>query len=99
MAANMESMQERMDANQAELKIAMTHMKWEKLTSEDMEHEVAHEEVPKEDATVIPVGEPGNRRRDQRNLAAGCHQKEQARNLDTGRRRKQQNRTQSKDWC
>jgi hypothetical protein len=43
-------------------------------TSEDMEAEVAHEEVPVEDAARMLVGEPRNRRKDRRNLAAGRHQ-------------------------
>jgi hypothetical protein len=42
----------------------------------DMEPEVA-QEVPKEDAARMPVGEPRNRRRDRRNLAAGLRQKEE----------------------
>jgi hypothetical protein len=46
---------------------------------------VDHEEVPKEDAAITPVGEPRKRRRE--------------RNLDARRRRKQQERTQSKDGC
>jgi hypothetical protein len=33
-----------------------------------------HQEIPKEDAAVMPVGEPRKRRRD-RNLAAGRRQK------------------------
>jgi hypothetical protein len=44
-----------------------------------------HEEIPKEDATVMPVGEPRKGRRD--------------RNLDAKRRRKQQERTQKEDGC
>jgi hypothetical protein len=40
----------------------------EKPTSEDMEPEVAHEEDKAEDAAVMPVGEPRNRRRDRRKL-------------------------------
>jgi hypothetical protein len=54
-------------------------------TSVDMEPEVAHE-VPKEDAAIMPVGEPRKRRGD-RNLAAERRQK------------KQHERTQSKDGC
>jgi hypothetical protein len=59
----------------------------EEPTSEDMEPEVAHEEVPVEDAARMPVREPRNRRRDQRNLATERHQK------------KQQKWTQSKSGC
>jgi hypothetical protein len=96
MNANMKSMQERtgdcealkemtarMDANQVELKIAIARMEWEEPTSVDIEPEAAQRQVPKEDATVKPVGEPKKRRRD--------------RNLDARRRRKQQERTQNKD--
>jgi hypothetical protein len=82
----MESMQERMDANQAELNSAIAHMKWEEPTSVDMEPEVAREEVPREHAAIMPVGEPRKRRRD-RNLAAKCRQQQQ------------QKRPQSKDGC
>jgi hypothetical protein len=57
--------------------------------SVEMKPELADKEVPLEDAKVMPVGEPRNRRRDRRNLAAGRRQKEQDRNLD-GRRRKKQ---------
>jgi hypothetical protein len=60
----------------------------EEPASEDMTPEVAHEqEVPLEDAVVMPVREPRNRRRDGRNMAAVRRQK------------KQQKRTQSKDGC
>jgi hypothetical protein len=56
--------------------------------SEDMTLEVAHEqEVPVEDATRMPVGEPRKRRRDRRHLAAQRRQK------------KEQKRTQRKDGC
>jgi hypothetical protein len=41
----------------------------EEPTSVEMKPEVADEEVPKEDAAVMSVGEPRKRRRD-RNLAA-----------------------------
>jgi hypothetical protein len=40
----------------------------------DIESEAEHQEVPKEEATVMPVGGLGKRRRD-RNLAAECRQK------------------------
>jgi hypothetical protein len=50
-----------------------------------MQSVVEHQEVPREDATVMPVGEPRKRRRD--------------RNLDARRRRKQQERAQIKDGC
>jgi hypothetical protein len=69
----------------------------EEPASEDIEPEVADEEVPLEDAVVMAVGEPRNKRRDQQNLAAGRRQKEQGRNLDARRHRKQQKRTQSKN--
>jgi hypothetical protein len=61
---------------------------------------VVHQEVPGEDAAVMPVGEPRKRRRDRRNLAARRRQKEQDRDLDARRRRKkEQKRTQRKDGC
>jgi hypothetical protein len=63
MDANMESMQERMDANQAELKSAIARMKWEEPTSADMGPEVAQRQVPRENAAVMLVGEPRNKRR------------------------------------
>jgi hypothetical protein len=50
-----------------------------------MEIEVA-QEVPVEDAAVMPVGEPRNRRRDRWNLAA------------ERRQRKQQERTRRSKW-
>jgi hypothetical protein len=57
----------------------------EEPTSEDIEPEVADEEVPVEDTVVMPVGEPRNRHRDQRNLAAErCKRKQQ--DLVTARR-------------
>jgi hypothetical protein len=44
--------------------------------SEDMTPEVAHEqEIPLEDAVVMPVGEPRKGRRDRRHLTAGRRQK------------------------
>jgi hypothetical protein len=42
-----------------------------------MEPEVAHEEVPVEDATIMPVLESRNRRRDRRNLSVEHRQKVQ----------------------
>jgi hypothetical protein len=48
----------------------------EELTSVDMRPEAAQRQVPREDAAVMPVGEPMKRRRD-RNLAAKCRQKKQ----------------------
>jgi hypothetical protein len=71
----------------------------EEATSVDMEPEVAHEEVPVEDAVVMPVGEPRKRRRDRRNLAAGRHQQKENRNLDARRRRNQQKLSHSQDGC
>jgi hypothetical protein len=51
--------------------------------SVDMTPEVAHEqEVPLEDAIIMPVGELRKRRRDRRNLAAVRRQKKEERNLD-----------------
>jgi hypothetical protein len=47
----------------------------EEPTSEDVEPEVADEEVPVEDAAIMPVEEPRNRRRDRRHLAAERRQK------------------------
>jgi hypothetical protein len=58
----------------------------EEPASEDMELEAAHE-VPVEDAARMPVGEPRNRCRIRRHLAAQRLQK------------KQQERTQSKNGC
>jgi hypothetical protein len=52
-----------------------------------MKPEVAHEEVPLEDAARMPVGELWKRRRDRRYLAAGRPQK------------KEQKRTHKKDGC
>jgi hypothetical protein len=72
----------------------------EESTSEDMTPEVAHEqEVPREDAVVMPVGEPRKRRRDQRHLAAVSRQKDQDRDLDARPRRKEQKRAQRKNGC
>jgi hypothetical protein len=63
----------------------------EEPASVDMTPDVAHEqEVPKEDAVEMPVGELRKRRRDQRLLAAGRRQKKEERNLDARRRGKQQ---------
>jgi hypothetical protein len=109
MDANMEFMQERMNARHKEMMAWLTGRNdtreetmacqenmearpegKEEPTSTDMEPEVAHEEVPKEDAAVMLVGEPRNRHRDRQNLAAGCCQKKEERNLDARRRRKQQ---------
>jgi hypothetical protein len=57
-----------------------------------MTPEVAQEqEVPLEDAVIMPVAEPRKMRRDRRNLDAVRRQKEEERNLDTRRRGKQQN--------
>jgi hypothetical protein len=53
----------------------------------ELKPEVADEEVPLEDAVVMPVGEPRKRRRDQRHLAAKRRQK------------KEEERTQSKNGC
>jgi hypothetical protein len=55
--------------------------------SEEMKPEVAHQEVLREGAVVMPVGEPRKRRRDRRHLAAQRRQK------------KEQKRTQRKDGC
>jgi hypothetical protein len=72
----------------------------EEPASEDRTPEVAHdEEVPKEDAVVMPVGEPRKRRRNRRSLAALRRQKEQDQNLDARRCRKEQRRAQRKDGC
>jgi hypothetical protein len=40
-----------------------------------------HQEIPKEDTAVMPVGEPRKRRR-VCNLASGCHQKKKERNRE-----------------
>jgi hypothetical protein len=76
-----------MKINQAELKSAIAQMEWKKPASVEMKPEAAHEEVPLEDAASMPVREPRNRCRDQRNLAA------------VPREKKQQKRTQSKNGC
>jgi hypothetical protein len=55
---------------------AEAHLEGEEPTSVDMEPEAAHGEVPREDAAVMPVGEPKKRRRD-RNLDARCLRKRQ----------------------
>jgi hypothetical protein len=61
-----------------------------KPASVDTTPEVAQEqEVPREGAARMPVGEPRKRRRGRRNLAAGRRQKEE-RNLDARRRGRQQ---------
>jgi peptidoglycan hydrolase CwlO-like protein len=77
-----EAMRNEMKTNQAELKSAIAQIEWKKPASVEMKPEVAHEEVPLEDAAVMPVEEPRKRRRDQ--------------NLDPRRRRKQQERTQKR---
>jgi hypothetical protein len=72
----------------------------DKPASEDMTPEVAHDqEVPMEDAVVMPVAEPRKRRRDRRNLAAVRRQKKKDRNLDAKRCRKEHKRTQRKNGC
>jgi hypothetical protein len=50
-------------------------MEWKKPASVEMKPEVADKEVPLEDAVVMPVGEPRNRLRDRRHLAAQRRQK------------------------
>jgi hypothetical protein len=101
MDANMRSMQAELKSAIEDLKIngeeTMAYQEktearlQEEPASEDMTPEVAHEqEVPMEDAVVMPVGEPTKRRRDGRNLAAHCRQKEEGRDLDARRRGKQQ---------
>jgi chromosome segregation ATPase len=60
----LKEMTARMDANQAELKSAIAQREWKKPGSVEMKPEVA-QEVPLEDAVVMPVGEPRNRCRDQ----------------------------------
>jgi hypothetical protein len=80
-----ENMRNDMKTNQAELQSAIAQIEWKEPASVEMKPEVAHEEVPVEDAVRMPVGEPRKRRRD--------------RNLDARRRRKQQERTQNKDGC
>jgi hypothetical protein len=62
----------------------------EEPTSVEIKPEVADDqEVPVQDAEVVPVGEPGKKRRDRR-LAAKRRQKEKDQNLDSRRRRKGQ---------
>jgi hypothetical protein len=109
MYANHEKMMARMGALIADMKYSReetmvcqekmeAHLKGkEEPTSMDMEPEVA-QEVPVEDAAVMPVGEPRNRRRDRRNLAAGRRQKKDDRNLDARRCRKQQNFVAAHRW-
>jgi hypothetical protein len=56
----------------------------EEPASVDMTPEVAHDqEVPVEDAVVMPVGEPRKRRRDQRHLVAQRRQKEEGEPTET----------------
>jgi hypothetical protein len=76
-------MEEMMVANHA------TRFQGEEPTSVDTEPEVAHQEVPRKDAAMMPVGGPRKRRRDW-NLAAERRQKpkETARkSVDPGRKR------------
>jgi hypothetical protein len=54
--AMLAKMTARMDANQADLKSAITQMEWEKPASVEMKPEAAHEDVPPEDAARMPVG-------------------------------------------
>jgi hypothetical protein len=68
-----------------DLKGNLEGMECEKPASEDTTPEVANDqEIPLKDAEVVPVGEPGKKRRDRRHLAA------------ERRQRKEQKRTQSK---
>jgi hypothetical protein len=61
-----------------------------KPASMDTTPEVARDqEVPREDAEVMPVEEPRKRRRDRRNLAVGRRQKKEKRILDARHREKQ----------
>jgi hypothetical protein len=73
----------------------------EKPASVDMTPEVAHgQEVPREDAVEMPVGEPRKRRQNQRrNLATVRHQKKKDQNLDARCRKKEQKRTLRKNGC
>jgi hypothetical protein len=60
----------------------------EEPTSVEIKPEVADEqEVPVQDAEVVPVGEPGKKRRDRRRLATERCQKEKDQNLDARHRR------------
>jgi hypothetical protein len=59
----------------------------EEPASVDMTPEVADEEVPGQDAEVVPAGEPGKKRQDRRHLAA------------ERRQRKEQGRAQRKHGC
>jgi hypothetical protein len=63
------------------------HLEEEKRASMELKSEVAQQEVQREDAVFMPVGELRKRRRDQRHLAAQRRQK------------KEQERTQRKDGC
>jgi hypothetical protein len=72
-------MERMMDVNQAAL------LEGEEPTSVYMGPEVAHQEVPREDAAVMPVGGPRKRRRD--------------RNPDARRQGKPKEETQGKDGC
>jgi hypothetical protein len=61
----------------------------DKPASVDTTPDVARDqEVPVEDAEVMPVGEPKKRHRDRRHLATVRRQKKKDQNLDAGRRRK-----------
>jgi hypothetical protein len=77
-----------------------TRLEEEKPASMDMTPEVAHEqEVPREDAEVVLVGEPRKSHRGRQHLAAVRRQKEQDRDLDVRCRRKEQKQTQRKNGC
>jgi hypothetical protein len=72
----------------------------DKPASVDRTPEVTQEqEVSREDAVDMPVGEPRKRRRDRRNLAAVRRQKKKDQNLDARRRKKEQKRTLRKNGC
>jgi hypothetical protein len=67
------------------------HLETEEPASVDRTPEVAQEqEVPRDDAEVMPVREPRKRRQDRQLLAVGRRKKEEQ-NLDAGRRGKRRN--------
>jgi hypothetical protein len=104
MKAELKSAIENLKTNQEETMACQGNMEAclevEEPASKDRTPEVAHdEEIPKEDAVVMPVAKPRKRRRDRRNLAAVRRQKEQDQNLVSRRRRKEQTRAQKRDGC
>jgi hypothetical protein len=110
MEASHEKRMARMDALLTDIKndrketmacqeIVEARLEVEEPASVDMTPEVADEEVTREGAARMPVGEPRKRRRDRRNLAAARRQKKKDRILDARCRGKEQERAQRKKGC